>query len=139
MTAGILRWLRSRVLLFFALCLSLICLCGCATILNGTSQKTPVSSDPSGAMVTVDSKDVYTTPAKLRLERRRDHALVFTKDGFDAQTVKVTHVLSESVVGNTLLFGPLGWVFDIFAGTQYKLVPDRIDIELKSIMKGGHE
>lgn len=120
-----------------AICLLSVCLCGCATILNGTSQKIPVSSDPAGAVVTVDSKDVYTTPVKLRLERRRDHVLVFTKDGFDARTVNVMHVLSESVCGNTLLFGPLGWVFDIFAGTQYKLIPEKIDVELKNVKEGS--
>ena len=128
-----------KISLLLVVCLSSVYLCGCATILNGTSQKIPVSSEPAGAEVTVDSKNVYTTPVKLRLERRRDHALVFTKSGFDTQTVNVMHVLSESVCGNTLLFGPLGWVFDIFAGTQYKLVPDRIDVELKSVAKGDHE
>jgi len=100
-------------------------------MLNGTSQKIPVSSEPAGATVMVDSKNTYTTPVKLRLERRRDHTLVFTKDGFDARTVDVMHVLSESVCCNMLLFGPLGWIFDIFAGTQYKLVPSPIHVELK--------
>ena len=128
-----------KISLLLVICLSLVYLCGCATILNGTSQKIPVSSEPAGATVMVDSKNVYTTPVKLRLERRRDHALVFTKDGFDASTVNVMHVLSESVCGNTLLFGPLGWVFDIFAGTQYKLVPDKIDVELKSLARSDHE
>ena len=108
-------------------------LCGCATILNGTSQKIPVSCEPAGTTVTVDSKNVYTTPVKLRLERRRDHTLVFTKDGFDARTVNVMHVLSESVCGNMFLFGVLGWVFDMCAGTQYKLVPDKVHVELKNI------
>ncbi|MDD5681131.1 MAG: PEGA domain-containing protein [Candidatus Omnitrophica bacterium] len=128
-----------KISLLLLICLSSVYLCGCATILNGTSQKIPVSSVPAGATVQVDAKDTYTTPVKLRLERRRDHILVFTKDGFDAQTINVMHVLSESVCGNTLLFGPLGWVFDIFAGTQYKLVPDKINVELKSVARGDHE
>ena len=129
-----------RMILLFALtCMALVSLCGCATILNGTSQKIPVSSEPAGATVTVDSNNVYTTPVKLRLERRRDHTLVFTKDGFDTQTVNVMHVLSEVVCGNTLLFGPLGWVFDMCAGTQYKLVPDKINVELKRAAGGGNE
>lgn len=128
-----------KVSLVLILFLFSVYLCGCATILNGTSQKIPVLSEPAGATVTVDSKNVYTVPVKLRLERRRDHTLVFTKDGFDARTVNVMHVLSESVCGNTLLFGPLGWVFDIFAGTQYKLVPDKINVELKSVARGDHE
>ncbi|MCX5666765.1 MAG: PEGA domain-containing protein [Candidatus Omnitrophica bacterium] len=128
-----------KIALLLIICLSPVYLCGCATILNGTSQRIPVSSEPAGAMVTVDSKNVYATPVKLRLERRRDHTLVFTKDGFDARTVNIMHVLSESVCGNTLLFGPLGWVFDMCAGTQYKLVPDKINVELKNIMRGDNE
>ena len=105
--------------------------CGCATIVNGTSQKIQVSSDPSGATVTVDGARTYTTPARIRLERRRDHSLVITKNGYKAEIVKLTHVLSEVVVGNTLLGGPLGWAFDACAGTQYKLIPNPVHVDLK--------
>jgi len=105
---------------------------GCATIINGTSQKIQVASKPSEATVLVDGKDSYVTPVKLRLERRCDHVLVFSKEGYEGQTVKLMHVISEAVVGNTLLGGPLGWVFDIFAGTQYKLVPNPVHVELKT-------
>jgi len=104
---------------------------GCATIINGTSQKIQVTSDPTGAVVQVDEKSSYATPVRLRLERRRDHALVFSKEGYESQTVKLMHVISEAVAGNTLLGGPLGWVFDIFAGTQYKLMPNPVHAELK--------
>ena len=104
---------------------------GCATIINGTSQKIQVTSEPSDTKVLVDGQNSYVTPVKLRLERRRDHELVFTKDGYESQTVKLAHVLSWVVAGNTLLGGPLGWVFDIFAGTQYVLVPNPVKVELK--------
>jgi hypothetical protein len=111
-----------------SLCLSL---CGCATIVNGTAQKIEVSSVPSGADVRVDDKASYVTPVKLRLERRSDHILLFSKEGYEGQTVKMTHVLSEWVCGNLFLGGPLGWLFDIFAGTQYKLIPNPVHVELK--------
>jgi len=130
---------QRKIALVPVICFLSVYLCGCATILNGTSQNIPVSSEPTGAMVMVDSKSSYTTPVKLRLERRRDHTLVFTKDGFDTLTVDVMHVLSESVCGNMFLFGPLGWVFDMCAGTQYKLIPDKINVELKSVARSGHE
>lgn len=110
-------------------------LSGCATIINGTSQKIQVTSDPPGATVQVDEKSSYTTPVKLRLERRRDHALIFSKEGYQDQTVKLIHVISEVVAGNTLLGGPLGWVFDIFAGTQYKLLPNPVHAELKKAVE----
>jgi len=104
---------------------------GCATIINGTSQKIQVTSDPAAATVQADGKQLYTTPARIRLERRRDHVLIFSKEGYESQTVKLMHVISEAVAGNTLLGGPLGWVFDIFAGTQYKLEPNPVHVELK--------
>jgi len=109
---------------------SAILMAGCATIINGTSQKLQVSSEPSGAAVNVDGKDVCVTPARLRLERRKDHTLTFTKDGYDTQSLKMEHVLSEVVCGNLFLGGPLGWFFDIFAGTQYKLIPNPVHVKL---------
>lgn len=114
-----------------------VSICGCATIINGTSQKVPVSSEPEGATVIVDNKESYVTPARIRMERRRDHSLVISKAGYESQTVNMTHVLSEVVVGNTLLGGPLGWVFDIFAGTQYKLTPNPVRVQLKGVSGSG--
>ena len=79
----------------------------------------------------VDNKDIYTTPARVRFERRRDHELIFTKDGYESYKLRLIHVISEVVAGNTLLGGPIGWIFDIFAGTQYKLLPNPVHVELK--------
>lgn len=120
-----------KIILIILVAVAALNATGCATILNGTSQKISVSSSPDGAIVLVDEKNTYTTPVKLRLERRRDHLLVLSKDGYEEQTVKLTHVLSAAVCGNILLGGLLGWVFDIFAGTQYKLIPDKVHVELK--------
>ena len=106
---------------------------GCATIINGTSQKIQVTSEPAGVIVKVDENQAYTTPTRIRLERRRDHVLVFTKEGYESQTVKMMHVLSEVVCGNLLLGGPLGWIFDIYAGTQYKLEPNPVHAKLERI------
>lgn len=127
---GVFRTISRAALAAGLLFLFVAYLSGCATIINGTSQKIQVTSSPSGATVQVDGKARYETPVKLRLERRIDHTLVFTKEGYDSHTVKIMHVISEAVAGNTLLGGPLGWVFDIFAGTQYKLVPSPVHVDM---------
>ena len=116
--------------IIFIGCLTVV-ISGCATIVNGTSQKIQLVSEPAGATVMVDDKNSYTTPVKLRLERRRDHELLFSKDGYEDQKIRLMHVISEAVAGNTLCWGPLGWIFDICAGTQYKLVPDRVNVVMK--------
>lgn len=131
--------IRSTVVVVL-MAVSVILMAGCATIVNGTSQKIQVSSVPDGAAVLVDGKYTRLTPVKLRLERRRDHLLVFTKDGYQSQDIKMVHVLSEVVCGNLFLWGPLGWIFDMCAGTQYKLIPNPVNVELKkAIEKDGKE
>lgn len=104
---------------------------GCATIMNGTSQKIPVTSDPNGAMVQVDGKGAFTTPVKLRLERRRDHEIIITKEGYRQQKIAVLHVLSEAVCGNILLGGVIGWAVDALNGCQYKLMPAKVHAKLE--------
>jgi hypothetical protein len=84
----------------------------------------------------VDGKESAVTPVKLRLERRRDHVLVFTKEGYTEETVKILHVISEAVCANTLLFGPLGWAVDALNGCQYKLVPDKVHVEMEEKKAG---
>lgn len=120
-----------KITLFLLIVVFTISAAGCATIINGTSQKIPVSSEPDKATVQVDGKAVYTTPVKLRLERRRDHELIFTKEGYQQQKVTVLHVLSEAVCGNILLGGVIGWGIDALNGCQYKLKPDRIHVKLE--------
>ncbi len=75
---------------------------GCATLMCGTSQNVPVSSNPTGADLQVDGSGSFTTPTTLRLERKRDHILVFTKDGYDQQSVTLLHVIGGAVCGNIL-------------------------------------
>jgi uncharacterized protein YceK len=88
-----------------AACFIVISLSGCATIITGSHQKVQVSSEPSGATVRVDDKDEYVTPARIRLRRNTDHQLVFTKDGYVQETVKLAHVISGAFCGNVFLFG----------------------------------
>ncbi|MDO8525794.1 MAG: PEGA domain-containing protein [Candidatus Omnitrophota bacterium] len=106
-------------------------LSGCATIITGWYQKVPVSSDPTGATVQVDGLEQYVTPAKLRLKRNRDHALVFTKDGYTEEAIKLTHVISGAIAGNAVLFGLAGLAIDNLSGSQFKLIPTKVHVELK--------
>jgi len=106
-------------------------LSGCATVMCGTSQNIPVSSNPTGAVLQVDGSGSFTTPTTLRLERKRDHVLVFTKEGYDQQNVTILHVISGAVCGNILLGGLIGWGVDAMTGAQFKLVPENVNVELK--------
>ena len=104
---------------------------GCATLITGWYQKVPVSSDPAGAIVQVDGKDKYVTPAKLHLKRNHDHTLLFTKDGYKDETVTLMHVVSGAIAGNAVVFGLAGLAVDNLTGSQFKLLPLKIDVKMK--------
>ena len=106
-------------------------LSGCATLMCGTSQNVPVSSNPAGATLQVDGSGSFTTPTTLRLERKRDHLLVFTKDGYEEQSLTLLHVIGGAVCGNILLGGLIGWFVDALTGAQYRLAPAKVHVELE--------
>lgn len=114
------------------LCVAMLCvsLSGCATIITGTTQKVPITSDPSGARLDVDGQCAFTTPVILKMERKSDHILVFSKEGYHQQTVTLLHTLSGAVCANVLGTGLLGWGVDAGTGAQYKLVPERVNVQL---------
>lgn len=104
---------------------------GCATLITGPNQKVSITSDPIDTKVEVDGKDNYATPVKVKLKRNRDHTLVFTKEGYRDETVKLLHVLSGAIAGNTVLFGIAGLAVDNLSGSQFKLIPTSVHAEMK--------
>jgi len=105
---------------------------GCATCINGTSQKIPVKSNPAGATLTiVGDKTEYSTPCEIELKRKTDHILHLKKDGYEPATVEIKHVLSGAVAGNILAGGLIGWGVDAATGSQYRLIPETVSVDLK--------
>lgn len=87
----------------------------CATILRGTSQKIPVTSNPLGAKIIVDGKEVGSTPMNLKLRRKKIHNIQIEKEGYDSFTVIITRKTSilPSLLGNYFIGGiPSAMLFD---------------------------
>ena len=94
----------------------------CAQVSHGTRQSIRVESDPPGARFTVDSDPVpYTTPTIIDFTRKEEHALVFRNDGFEDETVQLTHSTSGAVLGNVLVGGIIGAATDYSSGAAYEL------------------
>lgn len=110
---------------------------GCATIIQGTTQKIPVSSVPSGAKVTVDESTGFTTPTVLELSRKEHHTLQFSLEGHHPEFMKLESVTSAAVMGNILAGGLIGWGIDAASGGQYRLVPEAVHITLRPIAAPG--
>jgi len=108
-----------------------ILLSGCCTIISGKSQEIAVDSDPTGARIQLDGKEVGTTPTKLTVSRSMDaHTLLFTKDGFDPKTETLSPGINHLVWLNipTTLF--IGMLVDGIAGTNIRYSPSEVKVPL---------
>jgi hypothetical protein len=81
----------------------------CATIVRGTSQKVPVTSNPAGARIIVDGKDTGVAPLRLKLARKRDHLIRVELEGYVPLEIRV---LSQGAGGNAFFYlGNFIWGF----------------------------
>jgi hypothetical protein len=93
---------------------SLFLLQSCATIVQGTSQKIPVTSAPIGARVLVDGKDMGTTPLTLKLGKKKPRVIRIEKEGYNPHIIRVMRKkpsqFSLAVFGNAAIGAPFGAV-----------------------------
>jgi PEGA domain len=120
-----------RYLKLVTVAIVVILLSGCATIMTGTTQKVPVNSNPSGAVAKVDGGMVAVTPTIFNLERKTDHTIEISKEGYRVATVILRHTLSGATAGNILIGGVIGLAVDGCSGAMFKLVPERVDVNLE--------
>lgn len=104
---------------------------GCATIIKGTHQDVPVSSEPSGASVLVDGVREGSTPATLRLSRKQSHVVTIELKGYDSENVTLKPSMGGAVAGNIVAGGLIGWGVDASTGAQYNLHPDSVAVRLR--------
>jgi hypothetical protein len=103
---------------------------GCASIVKGTTQAIPVSSNPNGADVTLDGNKVGQTPVSVEVKRKSDHLMTISKPGYESENIAITRNLGGAVFGNILAGGLVGWGVDAVSGAQYNLTPATISVTL---------
>ncbi len=103
---------------------------GCASIVKGTTQLIPVSSDPTGAQVRLDGNNVGSTPTSVEVKRKGDHLMTIEKSGYKSESVAITRNIGGAVYGNILAGGLIGWGVDAISGAQYNLSPATINVSL---------
>jgi hypothetical protein len=120
----------SKLLLIFTL---ISITSGCASVVKGRHQDVPVSSDPSGADIILNNVIVGTTPADVRMERKRDHLLTIEKKGYAPSSIPVLRSVGGAVWGNIIAGGLIGWGVDAMTGAQYNLKPETVNVRLKPL------
>ena len=102
---------------------------GCATMVHGTTQEIPVTSDPPGAEVRLGGRLLGVTPTTITLERKPDYQLEILKPGFEPfrqRLESVSQYDALSVLGG----GLIGWGIDASTGGNKRLYPERVHAAL---------
>ena len=109
---------------------------GCASVAHQTTQMIPVTSDPSGAEVSVNCGKVtnepnLVTPAMVRVQRKAQTCVIsVAKEGYQAWTVELEKRMSGWYFGNIVLGGIPGFIIDAVDGAMYNRTPGVVDAKL---------
>ena len=104
----------------------LIAVAGCASIVDGRRESVSFSSDPPGAQIIINGKQMGVTPTSIVLERSDyDKAnVVFKKEGYQDQQAVIETSLSMWFWGNVLFGGLIGSSTDAATGAMWKFTPN---------------
>ena len=116
----------NAVLLIAAISGSIISLTGCAANDTGKYQEIPVTSNPSGALVTADTGETTITPGKFYLTRDKHHTLVAKYPGFKSQKLTLHNEAQGLALGNAVTLGLLDFVTDCSGGSKFELTPKEV-------------
>ena len=122
---GLVVWLLKSVCIW-----TLVCLCGCATILRTGSQHVRIESEPTGALVTIDQFTKTTTPAGVKLKRNQAHYVHLEKPGYSSKD----ETLRPALNGGVFAYSWFGFVLvDFLTGALYDLKPDKLYVRLDKV------
>ncbi|MGB3184146.1 MAG: PEGA domain-containing protein [Cyclobacteriaceae bacterium] len=126
-----------------ALAVTLLLVPGCATIISGPNQKVSFDSQPTGATIYLDDKEIGQTPSVFTLARRgrfeserpakKSYEVRIELDGYEAYEMTIDRKLNAWLFGNILVLGGvIGVAIDASNGSMYKLSPKEIDTQFNS-------
>lgn len=111
----------------------------CATIMQGTSQEIGISSQPTGATVTINNDVRGETPLVADLKRKNNHNVRIELPGYQPYEMSITKHTSGWVWGNIVFGGIPGLAIDAITGGLYKLRPEEIQAQLATTEVGSIE
>jgi hypothetical protein len=118
-------------------------LCGCASVIKGSSQDISLSTTPNdGATCTLNSSRgewTATTPAQINVKRSKNDIKVHcTKDGFQEASTVIPSEFEPWTLGNLILGGVIGLGVDASTGAINKY-PSTVSVPMQSSATGTAE
>lgn len=109
---------------------AILSLNACSTVFNTTTQEVELKSNPPNAKITVDGKKFGTSPQVINIDRGANHIIKFELDGFENYETQLTRKVSNWFWVNALNGFLPGMVIDMFTGSMYHLLPQKLEVEL---------
>lgn len=121
--------IQHRVLLFIIIILS----SGCASIVSGTTQEMSFQSNPDGALVTVNGREIGKTPLVVQLKRGHAKPLTFSKEGYKTVSMQMDRELNPWFWGSIVCGGLYGSTTDGLSGAMHKYAPSQYMVTLSPV------
>ena len=99
---------------------------GCGTIVNGFHQDLAVTSNPGGALVSIDGEPKGTTPVVVSVRRGHGHVVKVEQPGYYPIEASVAPITSPWEWGNLISWTFIGVAIDAWTGGMYDLSQDRV-------------
>lgn len=114
----------------FVLLTTLMLLSGCATLFSPSDQPVRFESQPSGAKVYIDGKQVGITPTTAMVDRQTlgYKSVRISKDGFKSYQFDLSKTLNTTAILNSTFL--LCWATDLSTGNLTEYSPGEYYIEL---------
>jgi hypothetical protein len=109
-----------------AVSFAVVCLSGCGTITQGTSQNIAITSTPPGAHCDMNRKGEHVatldhTPGSVKVDKtKNDIMLTCTLPGYQDASVNLESGYGVGTFGNIILGGGIGWAIDSASGADNK-------------------
>lgn len=105
----------------------------CATIMHGSSQEIGIASQPTGAKIRVDNRDLGVTPLTAKLSRKDVHTISISMAGYQPYELTTTRHTSGWVWGNIVFGGLIGLAVDAITGGLYAINPEQVQGQLAKL------
>jgi hypothetical protein len=108
----------------------------CATISRGSYQEISISSEPSGASVTIYNQLYGVTPTAVQLPRSKPHSVFLHLEGYEPVIIQIKSKPDGAVAGNCfccclgVVPGVVGFAVDALTGSGNTLAPEAIHVVL---------
>src|SRR5688500_18646358 len=139
--------MKKNLILVIAI-ISMISFTNCASIIHGPTQSVDITSQPTGAKISINGQYLGETPKTLLLRRKgfnkgepkgnREYVTKIELEGYYPYELKIKRQMDGWFLGNLIFGGLIGIAIDAGNGSMYKLTPDQLIAQMGRSASSTH-